>query len=691
MGAEPLSIRARFFRVHAFIGLLSFMALAISVEVTDYYHIRRMLIGGFQDTATIASSLYAQGVTGNAAATFRDYPGLELFCVYSADGAILDHWRDAKLAHGCPSILTEVGIEMQGFTLHLAQEVISAKGYAGMIYIEGVLPTLQDWLLDAVINLGIMLVVGIVACFCAAHFGARSIARSIDAVQRQVECLKRNDIMFYQLSPVNMTRETAELASAVVGLRAHFASRMVAKETLTHVRNWHWELFSALLGVMRQRLRADSPLLAHLGDYNLLMQTECGDALPPATLFNLPQLLDTSLAGARRFHAPSTHVNLTASLQAKSAVQWTGQPELLEALLRHLLLIGLKRTRNGFVSLRLEIIPAPTLLHTHNLRILYEDSGTPLQQLQIEHWLAAVPDDAAPMALGHEISGLLLGRLIARLGGRMTGAVGKPNGITLEGVIPLSAALGAELRAAAEMEHNVCSIAPPLVLVVENDAEHRTVIAELFRSMRCDVMMVESHAAALQLVSILPFSVILLNANLAHADEDITRRLRYWMEDGSMPTIPCWVMLDKLSSTEISYWQQRGVKDLLLRPLQPSIISALRERLSGADAMFYHQFDAKVRQDLPPDILAVMPMMNQMLAGQVALLVAAMEQYEKQAELPPHIEEAHAVKSAALTLGYFRLAALMDYIEHAKSNRLLTSYAPNWKVIMQLLRSISLG
>jgi len=52
--------------------------------------------------------------------------------------------------------------------------------------------------------------------------------------------------------------------------------------------------------------------------------------------------------------------------------------------------------------------------------------------------------------------------------------------------------------------------------------------------------------------------------------------------------------------------------------------------------------------------------------------------------------QAHAVKSAALSLGYFRLAALMGEIEHARSSYLFATYPQNGKIIMELLNAVQL-
>lgn len=288
----------------------------------------------------------------------------------------------------------------------------------------------------------------------------------------------------------------------------------------------------------------------------------------------------------------------------------------------------------------------------------------------------------------HDISWLLVARLAKRLGGSITGNSGPVRGITLELSLPMNIHVAPAIPVSAgNVTFTSPHLHPPLILVVEHDKEVRKTIARLFSQMQCDVFMVDTHAQAIEIAPILPFSAIMLNAMLAHVGEDVTRRLRHLMEDGMMPTIPLWVMLAKSSFIEFDYWRRCGASELLLQPLQPDILRRLCASLPTLDISFYEQHDHDLRRDLPLAAHDAMPHMNRLLAEQIAQAQLSLAGCSEGAIDNDTVHQIHAVKSAALTLGYFRLAGLMGQIEHARASQIFATYPDNWRIVMDVLKS----
>ena len=689
----PPTLHTCFFRLFLLIGLGGVLIVSLTIERTHFLTIRQTLVNGWKNTTTSAALLYApmlgykHGTAHKYLDVFSHKPGLRLLCIYNADDEEVDTWSSAEYEHRCPDVLTDAGIKIDRFRLQMSQEIISKNTYVGMAYLEADLLTLRQWETDALRHLALLLLLLFGACWWGARRSAHFITGAIGSVIEQIECLKQQEIDICALPARHLTYETAALSAAVVSLRVHIESTMVSKEILLTIRQWHWELFSGLIAAVRVRLKPESPLLIQLGDYALLMDMERNPSAVSVIAFNIAQLLDNSVTTARRLYPPHAQVNFSAALQAGTAQNWVGQPVLLDALIRHILIIGLRRTLRGFVSVRLDIYPGISAHGTHVLRLLYEDSGPFLQHWQLQHFLNHATDQDTFASGAQEVSWLLLSRLTHRLGGTLTGKAGAQSGMMLELVVPLFQPEHLSMPSVIT-EHGVAHHPmQPLLLVVESDKENRRLLMDIAQAQNCRMMVVESPTQAVKLAAIFPWSAMMFSG-LSPLQEVVVDRVRHLWEEGIMPPVALWMLRDRLSSSQTQYWQQRGINEVLLHPLQGADMERLRHALPPVDSHFYQQFDIHVRQDLSEEILAIMPMMNQMLTDQVRLLCPIVHAFAEGVSPPVVVEQAHAVKSAALTLGYFRLAGLMDQIEHAHTSALFASERSNWQLIATLLREM---
>ncbi len=120
---------------------------------------------------------------------------------------------------------------------------------------------------------------------------------------------------------------------------------------------------------------------------------------------------------------------------------------------------------------------------------------------------------------------------------------------------------------------------------------------------------------------------------------------------------------------------------LRLEPTQP--FSATPP--PAAHSSFYHAADLELQDDLSTRIVAEMPQFTRALFAQFALVAdIARAVASGESALKELADQAHAVKSAALSLGYFRLSGLMDGAEHAARTHAFAALPGNWLVIAEV-------
>ena len=213
---------------------------------------------------------------------------------------------------------------------------------------------------------------------------------------------------------------------------------------------------------------------------------------------------------------------------------------------------------------------------------------------------------------------------------------------------------------------------------------------ELFEPLGCHLFMVDDHAQAMVWAPVLPFSALVLNGSLPDARSMVVKRLQNLAEENLMPHVPIWVMVSTQTADAEKQWRDAGVSTLLMQPLKRALLELLCTELPLPDGNFYSAYDAHLQGDFPASILPRLPELNMEIGRQLRqlhrmLLTLPSLQTEQL------IQQAHAVKSASLSLGYFRLAALMAEIEHALANNAFEDRPQHWKFIADVLDPPSSG
>jgi CheY-like chemotaxis protein len=460
---------------------------------------------------------------------------------------------------------------------------------------------------------------------------------------------------------------------------------MVSKETLERSQQWHRQVFSHLITALRRQISADSHLLRDLDDYALIMQTEDERMLPPERIFDCGALLDRALAQARQIQPPHRRVHLSVSLQPGMPRLYHGQPDLLEALLRHLLLIAFSRTKAGLVLLRLAPENEPGSNCNIRLRIRLEDSGPPLQPWQLHRWLKHAWERESLAADEHAISWMLASRLFHHLKGSVTANSAAEGGLQLEGLIPLSIAWRPSdflTTATTEVNHHLTA---PLILIVEPEAGSRRELTEILATAGYRVFVVHEHGQAIEWAVCLPVSIVLLNMVAPGSWQEAAHRLRRQMRQHIMPEAGLWAL-----TTQLMPEKGDEIEQVLLKPLRPELLKHLRADVRPLDTGFYHAFDQAIRDDLPDSVIARMPYLHQQLGLELSSMKEMAGTLSHDRPIPDAAHQAHAIKSIALSLGYFRLAALMTEVEHAIHVYSFAHAPQNWSVIAECLAQAAL-
>jgi CheY-like chemotaxis protein len=230
----------------------------------------------------------------------------------------------------------------------------------------------------------------------------------------------------------------------------------------------------------------------------------------------------------------------------------------------------------------------------------------------------------------------------------------------------------------------------PLVLMAGTQPEEFYTISRTFEYMSCKVLWATSAAQTLDLAAALPFSLILLSTSLPVQDiSPAIRQLRQMKENKSIASAPVWVIASESKNYPVQEWSADGASQILPVPLEKEKLQYLCRSLTPFDTYFWSVYDAQVMEEFPRNILAHLPN----LRGELLIHIRRMQRVLSAPGLNPEqaIEEIHAVKSGALTLGYMRIAALMANLEHMLLDKAQDGATENITTIATCLDAISLG
>jgi len=425
-----------------------------------------------------------------------------------------------------------------------------------------------------------------------------------------------------------------------------------------------------LITQLRRRLPEDSPLLPIIGDYGLMLRLTHLEQQHQNQWFDITGVADRALLSAKRLYPPVAGVMVTLSLKNTVPRFWRGDAEWVEALLRQLLCFSLTRTRKGLICLRLDIVPPASGQTEDAVTIRYEleDSGDMLTVARLERLLEGdTPAHPAILREGEagesaqELTWPLIHRLVTGLKGTITGNV-TAKGVKVEGEFTVDAVSN---RAD---ESTMCSVhdlaAPPLVLMVEDDPVNQLMQQRMFEKAGYRVLCVDDGMAALEWAGVLPLSLIAMDTMLPGiSGPAIAARLKRMMREGIMCDTPIIALTAADTPQDHATWQQVGVSEILLKPITIAKLRDLRCHLPVLDTNFYHARDAGIEAELVESFAGRLDELVSGLTQQVHSGCAVFRQGSV-ADRKQIADNAHAIKSVALSLGFYHLSALVAMLEH---------------------------
>lgn len=660
------TIRQRFLYALMWTGSCIALIATLVIGLTDAYALRRSMVENVLHYSEAMARVSAFNISNPGELNqhlhdFSGLPDLRHSCIFDAQGKLLASWHADGTPPRCPSLISQSGISETLFTLSIARTIggEADKKYLGMIYVEGELQGLKGFLTKIAIAAAGLLTMLLLLCLIVSRRVAGSISRPLHDFERQVLLLASGRHGATDVTAAQMTQETSRLFQAIAQLRVDLMATMLPRGQVEAMRRWQDDRLDGLLALLRSRLPDDAALLPCIADYALLQHL---GQIPMnySERFELQRVADHALASVRRLYPCNPDLHLTLSLKSSMPRLWQGDSAVMEALLRNLLLIALRRTSSGMVCLRLEDGQSAAGGESI-LFFTLEDTGPEMHTGRINKLLQDAKEGVSDSSEPIEISWLATARIVDVLGG-VIHRCESPGGLALRGWVRLSPLAGEEAAAEPAAYRQSPMEGAPLVMIVEDDRVNSEAQRGLLEKLGCLVLAVSNGAQALEWVPVLPVSMIILDQMLPDmTGVMVAKKLQAMMESHAIARVPL-VALSSADTLQLrDAWAKIRMERVILKPLGFDTARSLRAAMPPMDTAFYAQHDNAVIRHLSPVLRPRANELRDMLQTQLAQYCDAMRRMQTGNDAAM---QAHAVKSGALTLGYERLAACMDMIEH---------------------------
>ncbi|MFZ1429521.1 MAG: ATP-binding protein [Geminicoccaceae bacterium] len=417
-------------------------------------------------------------------------------------------------------------------------------------------------------------------------------------------------------------------------------------------------------------------LLAIINDVLDLAKFEAGRL----ALERIDFVLDDILEQVRSLLAPQAAergLALRVEPTLKEPVVVCGDPTRLQQILLNLVGNGLKFTAQGSVTLTVHLLPTATSGGVR-LRFEVQDTGIGIPtERQAELFQPFVQADSS---ISRQYGGTGLGLAICR---RLVLAMGGEIGLESESGrgslfwIELPFESGDALMAAKRNVQPPPPIRPLRVLVVDDVAANRELLAAMLGECGHEILLAADGAAAVDIVAREGPDLVLLDIQMPVMDGvTATRRIR--LLGGQVATVPIFALTASVMPDERQRYLTAGMNRCLTKPVVwPDLFAALAEVAAGQLVV---SAGTPVRQ-AAPSTDATEPLLDlAMLAGMARTLPpavfrqllarglegAARSQQQLWAALGDPLllaQEAHRLRGTAGSFGLARISALARAIE----------------------------
>ena len=359
--------------------------------------------------------------------------------------------------------------------------------------------------------------------------------------------------------------------------------------------------------------------------------------------------------------ASANQTTLTLDYDPAATGPMLGNRRAFRSALANLVGNAIKFTRNGTITVR--VFPTPDMADT--LRVEVQDTGIGIERQHMSRIFDDFETVADPMLHAIGVSGLGLGivrRAVALMGGTLQVESIFGQGSRFRFDIPQNAT---PLPPVAEIE--AASDTSLSVLVVDDNAVNRMLLAQMLNRLGHSVELADDGAVAVRSAHQRQFDLILMDINMPGMDGvEATRLIR---TGGASATVPIMGVTANAQPQDLARFMAAGMISLLIKPVtHAALVMQLRE-------LAYLQESRPPQDTLPPlialenlrDLQAAMRWDDILVIARTALhdattALARAVQAPSDPSLADHIH--HAAGSAAL-IGAQRLHHLLCKIEDA--------------------------
>lgn len=421
-----------------------------------------------------------------------------------------------------------------------------------------------------------------------------------------------------------------------------------------------------LLASLRRRLPENSPLLPTINDYSLFLRLDEKDFEPVKEVFDLTKVADRAIASVKKLYTAAPGLHAMVSVKSGTPRNWNGNSEVVESLFRNLLLATLSYLRSGIVYLRIE--HEVNELGANSLLFTLEDTSGKIPHSAWQNKVMGRPD----MAI--DLSWPLVLRIFQKTGGSFRREESE-KGICLTGYLPLK-------RAGDDVPVITKQRQIKTVLMVEDDRSNSAIQKRIFEMAGYNVFISDNGVDALEWASVLPFSLILLDSMLPGISGPVAAaRLGRMKRDGVISNVTIAALTANDSVMDREAWKKAGVEHILLKPLAQSDVEKIKV-ITAEKSVFYLDRDVSVDGELLGNSIDRLEGLQKELENQVRDFSSLLSNKFINEKV---IHAAHAVKSASLSLGFYRLSGLAAAIEHAIKSEHPESLKDNLPFIRQCL------
>jgi PAS domain S-box-containing protein len=363
----------------------------------------------------------------------------------------------------------------------------------------------------------------------------------------------------------SMSHEIRTPMNAIMGVAALLSKTVLSPEQDKYVRIFR---------------RAGDNLLNLINDILDLSKVEALQLELEQTGFSLSELLE-KVEEMVSGKAQEKRLNLVCRIASDVPTNLIGDPTRLQQVLLNLLGNAIKFTETGEVSLHITR-DADSSVPTA-LRFTISDTGIGIEEGKLvrvfERFTQA--DSSTTRRFGGSGLGLTIAkRLVELMGGRIWAESEVNKGSTFSFTVPFEIRLGAELRKTAPLDTVPNEALPPLrILLVEDSADNRTIIAAFMDDTPYQVEIAENGAIACEKFKTRFYDLVLMDRQMPVMDGlTATRAIRAWELATARPPTPILALTASALKGDREMCLAAGCTAFLTKPIKEEVLlQAIRE------------------------------------------------------------------------------------------------------------------